>query len=252
VTLNLVSISELSQNVLSQYLWVRKSNGVDCKRSTSVSWVGDHLLTLPSSTPIWSYELIPQMAPWTWILCSAKATLRFGQLHSLMKSGRILRLTVKGDQASQSFGGELLEQDRVGRLVAGKDLALDKSLVLGLLRAELFSDLLLGLSECKSSMGSHAGSVADVAMLWHSLSSKYSLGLSEEVGQQDVVVVTEGVLSLDGGQEVTGKVSEPHRESISIGSILQSAVFLGLPGDQLGSLVDKLVESVLLETVGRH
>ena len=60
--------------------------------------------------------------------------------------------TVKSDQATQSLGGELLEHDRVGRLVAGKDLALDESIVLGLFRSELLDDLFLGLSEGEGSV----------------------------------------------------------------------------------------------------
>jgi hypothetical protein len=57
---------------------------------------------------------------------------------------------VESDQATQSLGGQLLEQDRVGRLVAGKDLALDERFVLGLFRSELFDDLFFGLSESES------------------------------------------------------------------------------------------------------
>jgi hypothetical protein len=60
--------------------------------------------------------------------------------------------TVKSDQATQSLGGELLEHDRVGRLVAGKDLALDESIVLGLFRSKLLDDLFLGLSEGEGSV----------------------------------------------------------------------------------------------------
>lgn len=105
---------------------------------------------------------------------------------------------VKSNQTTQCLGGELLEQDRVGGLITKEDLGLDKSVVLGLFGAEFLDDLLLSLSECQS------------------------LGLSKEVGEEDLVVVAERVLSLDGSQKVTR--------------------------DHFGSLVDELVESML--TVG--
>ncbi len=103
--------------------------------------------TLPSSTPIWSYELMPQIAPWTWNLCSASSAspVRFVRPAGLAWPPQ--PPTVKRNQAAERLGRELLEQDRVGGLVARKDFALDERLVLGLFGAELFADLLLGLSK---------------------------------------------------------------------------------------------------------
>jgi hypothetical protein len=53
---------------------------------------------------------------------------------------------VHGDESSEGAGGELLEHDAVGGLVALEDLGLDESLV-GCSRAELVPDLLLRLAE---------------------------------------------------------------------------------------------------------
>lgn len=55
---------------------------------------------------------------------------------------------VHGDQCTKGSRVEFLEHDAVGGLVAFKDLGLDESSV-GCCVAEFFTDLLLGLSECK-------------------------------------------------------------------------------------------------------
>jgi len=55
---------------------------------------------------------------------------------------------VHGDQSTKSSRVELLEHDTVGWLVAFKDLGLDEGGV-GCCGSEFFTDLLLGLSECK-------------------------------------------------------------------------------------------------------
>lgn len=104
---------------------------------------------------------------------------------------------VKGDQGTKSLGCQFLEHDRVGRLVTGKDLGLDECVVLAFLWSELFHNLLLGLTE------------------------REGLGLGEEVGEQDLVVlaVCDRVQGLDRSEEITR--------------------------DQLGTLVDELIESVL-------
>jgi hypothetical protein len=56
---------------------------------------------------------------------------------------------VEGNERTKSAGGELLEEDRVGGLVALEDLGLDKRGVRRL-GAELVADLLLGLAERES------------------------------------------------------------------------------------------------------
>lgn len=106
-------------------------------------------------------------------------------------------LTVHGNQTTQRLGRQLLEHDRVGRLVALEDLGLDERLVLGLFRSELLDDLFLGLAE------------------------RQRLGLREEIGEQDLVVLaaSDWVERLHGRQEVAR--------------------------DELGALVDELVECVL-------
>jgi hypothetical protein len=88
---------------------------------------------------------------------------------------------VESNQGTQSGRGKLLEHDAVGGLVALEDLALDESLVLGLLSTELLRDLLLGLAESQS------------------------LRLGKEVGEKDLVVLAagDGVVGLNGGEEVT-------------------------------------------------
>lgn len=55
---------------------------------------------------------------------------------------------VQSDQGTKRARSELLEHDRVGRLVALENLGLDERGV-GRGRAELLSDLLLGLAECE-------------------------------------------------------------------------------------------------------
>lgn len=59
---------------------------------------------------------------------------------------------IEGDEGTKSTGGEFLEHDRVGGLVAFKDLGLDEGRVLGLLGAELLNDFLLSLAKGKSSL----------------------------------------------------------------------------------------------------
>lgn len=59
---------------------------------------------------------------------------------------------VEGDKGTKGTGSEFLEHDRVGGLVAFKDLGLDEGGVLGLLGAELLSDLLLSLTKGKGSL----------------------------------------------------------------------------------------------------
>ena len=87
---------------------------------------------------------------------------------------------VQGDEGTKGTRGELLEHDRVGGLVALEDLGLDESGVGGL-GTELVLDLLLGLAEGEG------------------------LGLSEEVGEKDLVVLAarDGVEGLNRGEEVT-------------------------------------------------
>lgn len=59
---------------------------------------------------------------------------------------------IEGDEGTKSTGSKLLEHDRVGGLVAFKDLGLDEGGVLGLLGAELLNDLLLSLAKGKGSL----------------------------------------------------------------------------------------------------
>lgn len=116
--------------------------------------------------------------------------------------GSHARLTIHGDQATQRLGSQLLEQDRVGRLVALEDLGLDERLILGLLGAQFLPDLLLGLAE------------------------REGFRLREKVGEQDLVVLAAGdrVEGFHRCQEITG--------------------------DELGTLVDELVECVLAVGTG--
>lgn len=105
---------------------------------------------------------------------------------------------VHGDQGTQGFRGQALEQDGVGRAVAFEHL--ERHQILDLLQGfassqELGFDLFLALAEGQC------------------------LGLGEEVGQQFRVVVTDRVVADGRCQEITG--------------------------DQLGALVDQLVEGVL-------
>lgn len=96
--------------------------------------------------------------------------------------GLLLRLTLPPTpKLTESLGGQLLEEDRVGRPVALEDLRLEERLV-ALLLSELLSDSLLILAE------------------------RERFGLSKEVGEKDLVVevVADGVLRLDGGEEVGG------------------------------------------------
>lgn len=106
-------------------------------------------------------------------------------------------MLVHGDERTESRRGELLEEDRVRGLVALEDLGLDKRLVLGERLPKLLPDGGLRLAE------------------------RERLGLGEEVGKKDLVVLASGdrVERLDRGEEVAG--------------------------DELGALVDELVEGVL-------
>jgi hypothetical protein len=122
-------------------------------------------------------------------LCSTRRQLDSLSLRRL--------LTIHGNQTTQRLWRQFLEHDRVGRLVALEDLALDEGLILAPFRAEFLADLFLGLAK------------------------RERLGLGEEIGEEDLVVFTacNRVEGLDRCQEITG--------------------------DELGALVDKLVECVL-------
>ena len=105
---------------------------------------------------------------------------------------------VKGDEAAEGAGGELLQQDGIGGAVAFEGFEGQEKF--GLLRcfALLFQ------------FGAH---------FFRCFAHHQGLGLGEEVGQQLGVVVADGVVADGRGNKIAG--------------------------DQLGALVDELVESVL-------
>lgn len=107
---------------------------------------------------------------------------------------------VQSNKSSKGARSELLEHDRVGRLVALEDLRLHKSLVLRLLSAELLNDLRLGLAERESPV-LLAGPTKDRLS-----TDRYSLRLGKEVGKKNLVVLAagNGVESLRGRKEVAG------------------------------------------------
>jgi hypothetical protein len=105
---------------------------------------------------------------------------------------------VHGNQRTKRARGELLEHDRVGWLVALEDFRLDESSV-GSGGTELFLDLVLGLTESKSSGGQHDFMLFNPSVLW----------LSEKVGKENFVVLAAGdrVEGLGRGEEIT-KISQ--------------------------------------------
>ncbi|KAI3477404.1 hypothetical protein L1887_60923 [Cichorium endivia] len=139
---------------------------------------------------------------------------------------------VHGDECAEGGGGELLDHDGVGGAVALEHLGLEEEFV-GSLCAELGLDLGLGLAKGEG------------------------LGLCEEVGEEDLVVLAERVLGLDGGDKVAGDelgalVDELIEGVLAVGACLTPDDGAGLVVDALGVLGDELAVGLhvaLLEVV---
>ena len=145
--------------------------------------------TLPSSTPIWSTRES---------IITSKAHRDDQPTEGVDAPDDALRedlVLVERDERTKRRRREERENDAVARAVSLEDLGLDERV--GRARAELLAHLVLGLAE------------------------RERLGLREEVGEQDAVVLRagDGVLSRRGRDEVSG--------------------------DELGALVHELVERVL-------
>lgn len=142
---------------------------------------------------------------------------------------------VERNQRTERLGSQLLEHDRVGRLVTGKDFGLDESIARSL--GQFFNHLLFGLAESER------------------------FGLSEKVGEQDLVVLAAGnrVERLDGSQKVARNqlgtlVNELVKGVLAVGTGLTPNNRTRLVVDLVTSLGDRLAvrfHVTLLEVVGK-
>lgn len=150
--------------------------------------------TFPSSTPIWSTSTEPRSAQAQAQKTNDEKALteRVDTPDNTLREDLVL---IQRNQRTQRCRVQNREQNTVARPVSREHLALHQRLAR--VRAQLLADLLLRLAECER------------------------LGLSEEVGEEDAVVlgVGDGVVSRGGGEEVGG--------------------------DELCALVHELVERVL-------
>lgn len=135
--------------------------------------------TFPSSTPIWSTSTEPRSAQAQAQKTNDEKALteRVDAPDNTLREDLVL---IQRNQRTQCRRVKNREQNTVARPVSREDLALHQRLAR--VRAQLLADLLLRLAEGER------------------------LGLSEEVGEEDTVVlgVGDGVVSRGGSEEVSG------------------------------------------------
>ncbi len=136
---------------------------------------------------------------------------------------------VHGDQGTQGFRGQALEQDAVGRAVAFEHLEWHQML-----------DLLQRLAGGQE-FGLHG---------FLALAEGQGLGLGEEVGQQFRMVITDGVVADGWCQEVTGD----HLGAL-VDQLVEGVLAVGArltPDDGTGLVVDLVAVAVHVFAVGLH
>jgi hypothetical protein len=165
-------------------------------------------------------ELIPQMTPWTKILCSYKAI----NAPAAGQSGIHLSVNAPPTQRRRS---QKREHDGIARSIALKHLALDQNLRSA--APQLLPDLFFRFSKGKS------------------------LRLREEVGQQDAVVLGgEGIVCVRRGNEVSGNELGALMNQLIEGVLTVRASCT--PDDRLGkgfciSIAPNLILNVILTPV---